>query len=163
MIRRPPRSTLFPYTTLFRSLDVAELPRDAARVAARIEVGGALKVVLGLGRVGDLSADAREPEHAHGAALVRVPDEVPLAALEEQVVRVDLAQRGLAGLHRVVLELDPLAPVDRGVDLGQPARQLAAAGRGGDAEADRLARVRAEWARAAPGDLLQRQPQRLGV
>src|SRR2546428_3553219 len=25
MIRRPPRSTLFPYTTLFRSLDVAPL------------------------------------------------------------------------------------------------------------------------------------------
>src|SRR2546430_12090455 len=25
MIRRPPRSTLFPYTTLFRSLQVAEL------------------------------------------------------------------------------------------------------------------------------------------
>src|SRR2546426_2232837 len=24
MIRRPPRSTLFPYTTLFRSLDVAQ-------------------------------------------------------------------------------------------------------------------------------------------
>src|SRR2546422_6453488 len=28
MIRRPPRSTLFPYTTLFRSLDVEELPLD---------------------------------------------------------------------------------------------------------------------------------------
>src|SRR3989449_5337376 len=28
MIRRPPRSTLFPYTTLFRSLDV--LPTDRA-------------------------------------------------------------------------------------------------------------------------------------
>src|SRR3712207_3194467 len=27
MIRRPPRSTLFPYTTLFRSLDVAEVLR----------------------------------------------------------------------------------------------------------------------------------------
>src|SRR5690349_22572578 len=26
MIRRPPRSTLFPYTTLFRSLRLAELP-----------------------------------------------------------------------------------------------------------------------------------------
>src|SRR3712207_7267038 len=25
MIRRPPRSTLFPYTTLFRSLDLAQL------------------------------------------------------------------------------------------------------------------------------------------
>src|SRR3712207_7967762 len=30
MIRRPPRSTLFPYTTLFRSLgDVAEVPNPA--------------------------------------------------------------------------------------------------------------------------------------
>src|SRR3712207_7473648 len=28
MIRRPPRSTLFPYTTLFRSARVAALPRD---------------------------------------------------------------------------------------------------------------------------------------
>src|SRR5258708_16020600 len=28
MIRRPPRSTLFPYTTLFRSVDV-EFPRNA--------------------------------------------------------------------------------------------------------------------------------------
>ena len=148
---------------LARADGIAELPRDAARVAARVEVRRALEVVLGLGRVGDLAADAREPEHADGVALVRVPDEVPLAALEQQVVRVDLAQRGLARLHRVVLELDPLAAVDRGVDLGQAARELAAAGRGGDAEADRLARVRAERARAPPGDLLQRQAQRLGV
>src|SRR3712207_7068606 len=28
MIRRPPRSTLFPYTTLFRSADVADLLAD---------------------------------------------------------------------------------------------------------------------------------------
>src|SRR5258706_11812396 len=28
MIRRPPRSTLFPYTTLFRSLDAAIHPRE---------------------------------------------------------------------------------------------------------------------------------------
>src|SRR2546427_3243289 len=34
MIRRPPRSTLFPYTTLFRSLS----PRDARRV--RLAVAG---------------------------------------------------------------------------------------------------------------------------
>src|SRR5256885_7272219 len=32
MIRRPPRSTLFPYTTLFRSPPVAE-PSDPARAA----------------------------------------------------------------------------------------------------------------------------------
>src|SRR3712207_7687441 len=39
MIRRPPRSTLFPYTTLFRSLDAVEArpahvrPLDPVRVA----------------------------------------------------------------------------------------------------------------------------------
>src|SRR5260221_9974090 len=32
MIRRPPRSTLFPYTTLFRSVDVLGAPRDPANV-----------------------------------------------------------------------------------------------------------------------------------
>src|SRR5256885_13272722 len=41
MIRRPPRSTLFPYTTLFRSVTIARLPagaRDA--VEAREGVAG---------------------------------------------------------------------------------------------------------------------------
>src|SRR5256885_10435807 len=31
MIRRPPRSTLFPYTTLFRSLQAGADPRGGAR------------------------------------------------------------------------------------------------------------------------------------
>src|SRR3989449_9684020 len=35
MIRRPPRSTLFPYTTLFRSLDAPDQPRGFGRVVAR--------------------------------------------------------------------------------------------------------------------------------
>src|SRR2546430_13549625 len=34
MIRRPPRSTLFPYTTLFRSLSLVRLERDAILVFA---------------------------------------------------------------------------------------------------------------------------------
>ena len=142
---------------------LAELPRDPVRVLARVEVLRALEVVLGLGRVGDLAADAREPEDADAAALVGVADEVELPALEQQLVRVDLAQRGLAGLHREVLELDPLAAVDRGVDLRQPRRQLRAAGRAGDAEADRALGGRAERAGPAPRELLQREPQRLGV
>src|SRR3989442_562879 len=33
MIRRPPRSTLFPYTTLFRSPHVGELPLQALELA----------------------------------------------------------------------------------------------------------------------------------
>src|SRR5256885_10700970 len=36
MIRRPPRSTLFPYTTLFRSLDIVD---GAARIVDPIITG----------------------------------------------------------------------------------------------------------------------------
>src|SRR5690349_22200665 len=32
MIRRPPRSTLFPYTTLFRSIAAATVEHDTARI-----------------------------------------------------------------------------------------------------------------------------------
>ena len=148
---------------LRRADRVAELPRDAAGELARIEVGGTLEVVLGLGRVGDLAADARELEHAHRFALARVSDEVELPSFEQEVIGIDLALSRLPTLHRVVLELDPLAAVDRGVDLRQAGGEVGAAGRGGDAEADRLARVGPERARAAPGDLLQREPQRLRV
>src|SRR3712207_8808066 len=42
MIRRPPRSTLFPYTTLFRSAGGARLRRPAAEVPARHPAGGDL-------------------------------------------------------------------------------------------------------------------------
>src|SRR5256885_5888346 len=38
MIRRPPRSTLFPYTTLFRSEAVLGVIGDAARQPARCEL-----------------------------------------------------------------------------------------------------------------------------
>src|SRR2546427_7056716 len=49
MIRRPPRSTLFPYTTLFRSVDIgrmyitkneAQSYADAAAVAAALKLDG---------------------------------------------------------------------------------------------------------------------------
>src|SRR2546430_10548526 len=36
MIRRPPRSTLFPYTTLFRSVVIPEVPSDPDAVAATL-------------------------------------------------------------------------------------------------------------------------------
>src|SRR5438445_3471627 len=43
MLRRPPRSTLFPYTTLFRSLPRAVLAVDVADVVAVVPVGLALE------------------------------------------------------------------------------------------------------------------------
>src|SRR3989442_9986038 len=49
MIRRPPRSTLFPYTTLFRSTAHAwTIPGDASNRCARIreEDGGGKRIIL---------------------------------------------------------------------------------------------------------------------
>src|SRR2546429_991225 len=40
MIRRPPRSTLFPYTTLFRSLPAGKRPALGRAIAQRREARG---------------------------------------------------------------------------------------------------------------------------
>src|SRR5437016_7074009 len=37
MIRRPPRSTLFPYTTLFRSKEIAEMQNETQKEIAGIQ------------------------------------------------------------------------------------------------------------------------------
>src|SRR3712207_8772861 len=59
MIRRPPRSTLFPYTTLFRSgADQDALLGEAAlRVERRVGLGDDEAVLLVGGQVVDLVAD----------------------------------------------------------------------------------------------------------
>src|SRR3712207_7307088 len=50
MIRRPPRSTLFPYTTLFRSAGGRAPPQDGAGPDGPVTegAGGAARVGLGL-------------------------------------------------------------------------------------------------------------------
>src|SRR2546429_6462608 len=57
MIRRPPRSTLFPYTTLFRSRLESRIAIDGDRLAvaldrfrARFPGGGGRRDVIGIGR-----------------------------------------------------------------------------------------------------------------
>src|SRR5258705_5584894 len=69
MIRRPPRSTLFPYTTLFRSRRLAEHGRHGAVVGdqAGRAVGADVAVLdhradRGTGGVGDAGAE-RSEEH----------------------------------------------------------------------------------------------------
>src|SRR2546426_7949874 len=52
MIRRPPRSTLFPYTTLFRSRWPESAPRHTARASATGGRGG-----------GTTASPARSEEH----------------------------------------------------------------------------------------------------
>src|SRR3989441_11951417 len=63
MIRRPPRSTLFPYTTLFRSADEPDLMRLEDLGDGRV-VGLAVAEVLGVqehGRHSPLGGDLQRP------------------------------------------------------------------------------------------------------
>src|SRR3712207_7217241 len=48
MIRRPPRSTLFPYTTLFRSSTSQEGTRDSGAGCTRHSVAGILRPDVGV-------------------------------------------------------------------------------------------------------------------
>src|SRR3712207_7415743 len=61
MIRRPPRSTLFPYTTLFRSVGVGEQSVEVGEVPeCRIDVAGVGDVVAVVGHGGGV--ERRDPE-----------------------------------------------------------------------------------------------------
>src|SRR2546430_12712307 len=74
MIRRPPRSTLFPYTTLFRSLGPRLLERFAETV--QLQLGGGLDHVALGGRALDLALEHPARRLLDGFALlgVRVAD-----------------------------------------------------------------------------------------
>src|SRR3712207_7847366 len=64
MIRRPPRSTLFPYTTLFRSRPPAEaLLQTRCRIPQRIERQPPERQSHGQGRGGQGHAAHRSEEH----------------------------------------------------------------------------------------------------
>src|SRR5687768_17705626 len=64
MIRRPPRSTLFPYTTLFRSaIGVGGRGDQRHRGAGRLPVAGRPRREL-----------RREPQHRAGATVVSLQD-----------------------------------------------------------------------------------------
>src|SRR5690349_23435700 len=68
MIRRPPRSTLFPYTTLFRSGRVGGVVPDVDRLGDRLAlalVGERLRagLVLGADRLGLRRVGLRSEEH----------------------------------------------------------------------------------------------------
>src|SRR5438874_6962762 len=65
MIRRPPRSTLFPYTTLFRSvLEVENVVRDAEPVGDELGVGDGVQGAAGpVGNVVAVAKQLRSEEH----------------------------------------------------------------------------------------------------
>src|SRR5258708_26435853 len=66
MIRRPPRSTLFPYTTLFRSdqrdfLDAAIVARAAAE--QDVELSASLYELVGKRRSEEHTSELQSPDH----------------------------------------------------------------------------------------------------
>src|SRR5947199_4969164 len=89
MLRRPPRSTLFPYTTLFRSADVFLI--DVLRTAGKNQPTITLRVdAEPVTVVGD--ADRRSEEHTS-----------ELQSLRHLVCRLLLEKKKI--LHRVCQEL----------------------------------------------------------
>src|SRR2546430_11926507 len=118
MIRRPPRSTLFPYTTLFRSgrhrlvVDAPEEPIKPDPVPVLPGVG----VVL----------DGRDPPHRPA---VGVGDEaLGLGVLEERVLRG--GEQG-AHVHAQLRDPEWVAPIVL-VRKGNEALEIAPAGDGRD-------------------------------
>src|SRR3712207_6965083 len=123
MIRRPPRSTLFPYTTLFRSLGLG--------------LGHLLDVHAALGREKDEGLLLR-PVHGDGEVELAVYLRPTLDVHPSYGVTPDVhaqdALRGLPGLPRVVDDRDAAglaAPADKDLRLhrdrpperlGRPAR-----------------------------------------
>src|SRR3712207_7085997 len=83
MIRRPPRSTLFPYTTLFRS-DVdplvapADVDRRLADDADPLGLGDDLRDVLVVGE------------------LVRAPDRLPVLLLDRKSTRLNSSHANIS-------------------------------------------------------------------
>src|SRR5947208_13513571 len=62
MIRRPPRSTLFPYTTLFRSEAVARVHRRGVRLPGRLDERRGVQVA-GRGRSEEHTSELQSPDH----------------------------------------------------------------------------------------------------
>src|SRR2546429_4936660 len=112
MIRRPPRSTLFPYTTLFRSRDtvlrgVVHLmgtDLDLVQLAARPEHGGVERLVAVRLRARDVILDAllqRRPLVVdHPQDVIALGDIVHQHAHREEVI--NLLERLVALLHLLV-------------------------------------------------------------
>src|SRR3989441_5552551 len=102
MIRRPPRSTLFPYTTLFRSQE----RREPAVAVAR----GVLE--QGVRRLGLVAHDVPQGPAAARPRRREVPGALPrvvAARARLQLVELDLDRRGEVGARR--LGQDPHAAV----------------------------------------------------
>src|SRR5258706_12955344 len=99
MIRRPPRSTLFPYTTLFRSPPGVEPRREAARPE------GPRRHPPSLSRAGELSPALRRPWRPSARLALRRRERslhVPPARQLERAARSEEHTSELQSLTNIV-------------------------------------------------------------
>src|SRR5256885_4885418 len=61
MIRRPPRSTLFPYTTLFRSVEQPAIEQDVQGAVRRLHLNRAENVIPVLDRSEEHTSELQSP------------------------------------------------------------------------------------------------------
>src|SRR5256885_3020080 len=127
MIRRPPRSTLFPYTTLFRSLDIdlehlVELVEEVDERGAQVglqRVEDALREHLQGFRLGpiDVQVDLGARSEEHTSELQSPCNLVCRLLLEKKKLHRNPRQRRREDTH-----LPPLDPSRRlsGLSLGRP-------------------------------------------
>src|SRR3712207_7719087 len=102
MIRRPPRSTLFPYTTLFRSFRVRGEPPRAERHRLlrlpRVDVGGEERSRDErrlLGQVEDVEEGLRERSEEHTSELQSRQYLVCRLLLEKKKIKYSALQQNL--------------------------------------------------------------------
>src|SRR2546423_15052106 len=100
MIRRPPRSTLFPYTTLFRSHDLERVHSDIRQCVSRIDI---LRMGHAMIRptVGSIfSEERRRLRRRNGRILFANSDLSGISIFEEaQYHGVEAAQKGVGGFQ----------------------------------------------------------------
>src|SRR3712207_9233411 len=96
MIRRPPRSTLFPYTTLFRSARVEERRVRAVLLPPPREVAGAVRQAVepaeGVDRVDGDGEPAAEPRERGADVGAQVEAVAPRVRSEEHTSELQSRQ-----------------------------------------------------------------------
>src|SRR3712207_7866990 len=99
MIRRPPRSTLFPYTTLFRSV-----------LDALVLVAASLRLRVGSGRGREGGDQQREPERIHEVPHVRSEEHTSeLQSRQYLVCRLLLEKKTRLSTDNLLAEAHALA------------------------------------------------------
>src|ERR1035438_7948623 len=116
MIRRPPRSTLFPYTTLFRSIIRERYPAGAVGIARQgivDDCGNGAEIARAHGRGGKRQVRSGRKLALPGALIIHEPEQLVLAmndlgnphraANRESVLVLDVLRQA-AGMAEIIVD-----------------------------------------------------------